>query len=267
VIGVIAGTGSLPIEACSNLIKNRKNFFIISLFPEDNLKALRDATKNNAFIYTQNFYKSAQILKILKENKTNKLLLIGKVDKRNLLKKIKLDWLGIKFLASLVCKSDSTIMETLIKFLTQNNIEVIPQSEVLKSLIIPPGILTGKMTQQIQENIQFGLSVAKKISECDVGQTVIIKDKMILAIEAIEGTDGCIKRGIELGKKDIIVCKAAKINQNKKYDLPTLGPNSLRTIQKGQVKAIAWQSSQTLIADKEKFVEKATELEITLISV
>lgn len=266
-IAVIAGTGSLPVEACNNLTKNKNDFFVISLFPEDNLKELKEMTKNNIPIYTQNIYKTAQILKILKENKTKKVLLIGKVDKRNFLKKFKLDWLGIKFFTSLVCKSDSTIMETLIKFLAQNNIEVIPQNQVLKSLIIPPGILTGKITKQLQENIQFGLDVAQKISECDIGQTVIVKDKMILAIEAIEGTDNCIKRGIELGIKDVIVCKAAQINQNKKYDLPTLGPSSLKYVQKDQIKAIAWQSSQTLIADKEEFIEKANKLGITLISV
>ena len=96
---------------------------------------------------------------------------------------------------------------------------------------------------------------------------ILVKDKMIIAVEAIEGTDECIKRGIELGKKDIVICKTAHNNQNKKYDLPTLGPSSLEQIKKGQVKAIAWHSNKTFIANKEEFIQKANELNITLVAI
>ena len=90
---------------------------------------------------------------------------------------------------------------------------------------------------------------------------------MVIAIEAIEGTDECIKRGIDLGKNDLIICKAAHDNQNKKYDLPTLGPDSLTGLQKGQVAAIAWKASHTFISDQDAFIQKAKELDITLIGV
>ena len=90
---------------------------------------------------------------------------------------------------------------------------------------------------------------------------------MIIAVEAIEGTDDCIKRGIALGEKDIIICKTTHKNKNKKYDMPTLGYNSLKDLKSGQIKAIAWQSDKTLIADKEKFINKAKDLGITLISI
>jgi len=127
--------------------------------------------------------------------------------------------------------------------------------------------LDPEVLQTIKDDIEFGMQAAQNISRCDIGQTVIVKDKMIIAVEAIEGTDNCIKRGIELGKKDIVICKAAHQNKSKKYDLPTLGPDSLNDLQKDQVKAIAWQSNQTFIANKQEFVEKAKGLGITLISV
>lgn len=266
-IAIIAGTGNLPIEACKNFINKKQNFFVISLFPQDNKKKIQDLIKDNNLIVAQKFYKAAQILKILQDRKTKKVLFIGKVDKRNLLKNFKLDWMSIKFLASLVSKSDTTIMEKLVKIFNDHGMEIISQKDVLQSLIIPPGILTGKIDKNLQENIDFGLQIAQKISENDIGQTVIIKDMMILAVEAIEGTDNCIKRGIELGKENIIICKAAKKNQNKKFDLPTLGPNSLEDIKKGQVQVIAWQSSQTFISQKDEFIKRAKELGITLLSV
>ncbi len=266
-IAIIAGTGNLPIDACKNFIDNNQRFFVISLFPQDNLEKIKNTVKNKNLVVTQKFYKAAQILKILQERKTQKVLFIGKVDKRNLLKNFKLDFIAIKFFASLVSKSDTTIMEKLIKIFNKHGMEIISQKDILQSLIVPPGILTGKMNKSLKENIDFGLQIAQKISENDIGQTVVVKDKMILAVEAIEGTDNCIKRGIALGKENIVICKATQKNQSEKFDLPTLGPKSLENIKKGQIQAIAWQSSQTFISQKEEFINKAKELGITLISV
>ena len=113
----------------------------------------------------------------------------------------------------------------------------------------------------------MGIATAQSISRIDVGQTVVVKNGMVLAVEAIEGTDRCIKRGIDLGKKNIVVCKATHAHQNKKFDLPTLGPTSLQNIKKGDIKVIAWQASKTLIAHKETFIKRAQELGITLVSV
>ena len=266
-IAVIAGKGNLAQEACKSLLEQKQAFFVISLFPEDNANKIQNVIQTNAQLFKKEFYKLGEILKLLKSKKTEKVFFIGKVDKSNLLKKIKFDWLAIKMLANLVCKSDKNIMEALLSELKKHNIKVLKQTDILKSLFVSPGVLTGKLTNNIKENIDFGLNAAKNISLCDIGQTVVVKDKMIIAIEAIEGTDSCIARGIQLGKKDIVICKTAHQNQNKKYDYPTLGPDSLNQIQPGQVKVIAWQSDKTFIANKEEFVSLAKKLGITLVSV
>ena len=249
------------------MLHDKKPFFIISLFPEDNAEQLKKTVSGYAEFFTGEFYKVGNILKLLQEKSTKQVLFVGKVDKRNLLKKIKFDWLSIKLLASLACKSDKSIMERLLDELKKYKIEVLRQDEVLKSLLIKPGILAGKITPKVDADIKFGLQAADNISFCDIGQTIVVKDKMVIAVEAIEGTDECINRGIQLGKKEIVICKTAHKNQNKKYDLPTLGPNSLKNLKAGQVKAIAWKSDQTFIADKEEFIKKAKELGIALVSV
>lgn len=269
-IAIIAGTGNLPVQACKSLIEQNKDFFVISLFPEDNNLELKNIVNNGIYnnpeVIEQKFYKASKILKTLKEKKTTHVLFIGKVDKRNLFKNLKFDWLTIKFLASCACKSDKTIMENLLSFLKKEEIEVLSQHEILKNLFLAPGVLTGKLTPEIKENIDYGISLANNISLFDIGQTVVVKDKMVLAVEAIEGTDECIKRGISLGEKNLIICKTAHKNHNKKYDLPTLGPNSLKNLEYGQVKAIAWQSSQTFIENSKEFIKKAETLGITLVS-
>jgi UDP-2,3-diacylglucosamine hydrolase len=263
-IAIIAGTGTLPLHACKAL--EGKSFFIISLFPEDNLAQLQQIAPSIEIIQKP-FYKAHAILKLLKEKGTTHILFIGKVDKQHLLKRFKLDWFAIKLLASLVTKSDFSIMNKIEDILHKQGISLLYQNEVLQSLFVEPGVLTGTLTKELEESIQFGLTMANKMSELDIGQTVVIKDKMILAVEAIEGTDACIKRGIALGEKGIIVCKSANVGHNKKFDLPTIGSETIKDVQKGEIQAIAWISNQTFIADKEAFVALAKKLGITLVSV
>lgn len=265
-IAIIAGTGTLPLEACKSLLKQNKPFFVISLFPSDNLAALQQMVNNQAEVIFQEFFKLGQVLSLLKSKKTEKVLFIGKVDKSNLLKNLKLDWLAIKMLASLICKSDAVIMERLVKELEANGISVLRQDEVLDSLMVAPGILTGNLTDSLKADIKMGIDTAIKLSHLDIGQTVVVKDQMVMAIEAIEGTDKCIRRGIELGQNNVVVCKAAHQHQNHKYDLPTLGPGSLKDISKGEVAVIAWLHDKTLIAQQEEFINRAHDLGITLVS-
>lgn len=266
-IAIIAGTGTLPVQACQKLLETKQPFFVLALFPDDNLSLLQTCLGGRAELIAQPFYKVGKILGLLKERKAKKVLFVGKVDKQHLLSHMKLDWLAVKLLASLASRSDSSIMERLLNELASHGIDVMRQDEVLDSLLVPPGVLCGKIDQQMQDDINIGMHVATQMSCCDIGQTVVVKDKMILAVEAIEGTDACIKRGIDLGKTGIVICKSARASQNRKYDLPTLGPKSLESIKQGEVKVIAWLSSSTFIAQQEKFIKLAESLNITLVSV
>lgn len=266
-IALVAGAGELPLLACKSLEQSHKPFFVISLTPENNYTQLCDATTTRADVIAEKFYKLGSVLELLKTRGATHLVMIGKVDKRNLLKKVKFDWLTTKLLASLITKSDREIQETLVSFVESQGIQVLKQSDVLSSLLVQPGVLCGEVTDAIKTDITFGMEMALKISEYDIGQTVAMKDRMIIAVEAIEGTDECIKRAISLGGSNIVICKAARTSQNKKYDLPTLGTQSLACIKKGEVAAIAWQSTQTLIPGKDQFIAAARDLGITLVSV
>lgn len=271
-IAIIAGTGTLPAQACKSLLSRpievqaSEPFFVIVLFPENNLSELQQIIQNKAEIISQECYKAGQVLNLLKQKATTQLLFIGKVDKSHLLKTFKFDWLAVKLLASLIYKSDAAVMERLVKELESNGISVLRQDQVLSSLMVKPGILTGKLTENLATDVKMGIDTAIQLSHLDIGQTVVVKDQMIMAIEAIEGTDKCIRRGIELGKSNVVVCKAAHPNQNHKFDLPTLGPGSLTGISKGEVAVIAWLHDKTLIAQQEEFIQKAKELGITLVS-
>lgn len=266
-IALIAGTGKLPLDACDYLSSQEDPFFIISLFPDDNGAELKGRVHPSVHVITESVYKAGTILNILKSSNTTDVLFIGKVDKQNLLKNISLDWLALKLLAQTVVRSDKQLLEIVIAELKKHTINVISQHSALHSLLVPPGLLSGSLNENIRHDIDIGMKIALTIAHADIGQTVVIKDGMVLAIEAIEGTDACIKRGIELGKKNVVICKSARSDHNPKYDLPTLGPQTLASINRGEIAAIAWQSDKTLIAQKSEFIKIARDKRIVLVSV
>ncbi len=266
-IGIIAGTGSLPAQACKKLIEQKELFFIIVLFPLDNKNEIEQICNSSIPIICLTSFKASELIKTLQSFSTTHLFMIGKFDKLLLLKKIKFDWLTLSFLSSLMYKSDARIMQGIVdKFEKEYGIVVLKQDDLLDGLKIAPGVVAGELTQQLQNDILLGIVTAKSLSENDIGQTVIVKNGMVLAVEAIEGTDACIRRGIDLGRTGIVICKAVHPNQNKKFDLPTLGPNTLKPYKSGQIATIAWLSEYTLIAHQEEFIKLAKQKNITLVS-
>lgn len=265
-VGIIAGTGSLPVAACQTLRAQDKPFCVISLFPEDNGTALHHAA-GNAPVIEQKFYRASSILNELIKLNVTSVLMIGKVNKQLLINNIKLDWLAVKLLASVAYKNDQEILQRIVDEFKKHNISVLHQNEVLPSLITKPGLISGSINEELHSQIIFGMQIAKKISMLDIGQTVVVKNNMILAIEAIEGTDNCIKRGINLGGTGVIVCKAAQAAHNTQFDLPTLGSATLKNIIAGEIQAIAWLASHTLIVDYDNFLAEAQARHITLLAV
>ena len=266
-IAVIAGTGALPAEACRKLLAQGKPFFVVCLFPEENLAQLTATVGPDITVVAEACYRPGTILRMLQEKQTKQVLFVGKVDKSNLLKQIKFDWLAVKLMGSLVTRGDKDVMEALLAELARHGMSTMRQDEVLDGLLVKPGVLCGTLTPELETSINFGIKTAVTLSHADIGQTVVVKDAMVLAVEAIEGTDACIKRGLALGGNSIVICKAAHQHQNKAYDLPTLGPKSLEQFNPGDVAAIAWLASHTLIAEKELFIAQAEKLEIVLVAV
>ncbi len=266
-IGVIAGTGVLPIEAVRSIRRQGVPFCIVSLFPEENLQILQHAADGQGDCFSECFYKPSTIIAYLRERGVTDVVLIGKVDKKMLFQKLSFDMLSMNLLASLICKGDRAVMEVVIERIEHEGFRVIAQDTLLGGLLVKPGILVGHTDPLLDRTIAFGMRMAQQMSALDVGQTVIVKDGMVLAVEALEGTDLCMQRGILLGRDQVVVCKAVSYDQNKKYDLPTLGPRSLEHLLPGNVRAFAWLASHTLIAQKELFMQKAQDLGITLVAV
>lgn len=260
-IAIIAGSGALPKIAAETFKSRKENFFVVQI-NENDAWGLMDGVE----VVHPQVKSSSGILKFLKSRQVKKVLFVGKVNKLELLKNSFKDWLSIKLLASACTFGDQELLNVLTRFLKKEGFEVLSQKELFKNLIVSPGVLCGKLTEKIKEDIDFGMRIASVLAENDVGQTVVVKNKNVLAVEASEGTTYCIRRGIDLGGGGVVVCKTSRKTQSDLYDLPTIGRLSIENVVPEEISAISWNSQRTLVVDVEGFVERAKHLGVSLVS-
>ncbi len=140
-------------------------------------------------------------------------------------------------------------------------------SEILPELLTPQGILTKrKPTKEEWKDIEYGFIVAKKIGELDIGQTVVVKERSVITVEAIEGTDETILRAGEF-VKDSVVVKVSKPQQALKLDPPTVGMDTIITMEKAKARVLAIEAGKTFIVEKDKMIKKANEFNITVVGI
>ena len=209
-----------------------------------------------------------KIEKIFTEEEIKQVTFLGKVHKRVLLQLHKFDKRAIEILKTVKRLNDDEVMLLIVKEFEKHNISVLDQTIFIKNLMIPSGVL-GKLkpTEQQMEDVNYGFWLAKEMGKVDVGQSVVIKDKMIMAVEAIEGTDMCIKRGAKLAKRNAVIVKVSKPFQDKRFDIPAIGLRTLRTMHKYKADLIAVEANETIIVDQEKVVEYADRHGIVILAV
>lgn len=262
--GLIAGDGSLPVRMAQYAKENGFEVVCISL-ANDNVKELK---KYCSKVYSCHPGEINKIEKILKDEEIKQATFLGKVHKRVLLQLHKFDKKAIELLKSMQRLNDDEVMLLIVREFENLGITVLDQTIFIKNLMIPSGVLgKHKPTEAQMDDVNYGFWLAKEMGGVDVGQSVVIKDKMIMAVEAIEGTDVCIRRGSKLAKKGAAVIKVAKPKQDKRFDIPAVGMRTLRTMKKYKANLLAVEANETIIVDQEKVVQFADKNNIVIMAV
>lgn len=262
--GLIAGDGQLPVQLAKNAKENGFEVVCISL-SADNKDELK---KYCSHVYDCAPGELLKIKDILLNEQIKQLTFIGKVSKSLVVKRPRFDSLAFEFLKRASRLNDDAIMLVLVDELAKIGITVLDQTIFIKNLMIPRGVL-GKVqpTAEMLNDVEYGFKIAKEMGKLDIGQSVVIKDRMIMAIEAIEGTDKCIVRGCKLGKKDAVIVKVSKPHQDKRFDIPAFGLRTLKTMKKYKAKLIAVEANETILVDAKKTIEFADKNNIVVMAV
>ena len=262
--GLIAGDGLLPVKMAQHAKENGFDVVAISL-SDDNYKQLK---KYCSKVYSFCPGEAQKIEKVLVSEGIKQLTFLGKVTKTVLLKRPKFDSRAIEFLKKAVRLNDDKVMLMIIEEMGKIGITILDQTLFIKNLMIPSGVL-GKLqpTAEQIDDVNYGYWLAKESGKLDIGQSVVIKDKMIMAVEAIEGTDKCIKRGCKIARKNGRIIKVAKPAQDKRFDIPAIGLRTLRTMKKYKADLIAVEAGETIIVDQEEVIKYANKHNIVIMAV
>ncbi len=219
------------------------------------------------------YFKLGQLdkpIRAFKEAGVTQVVMAGKVQHASLFGGILPDLRAVKLLAGLSDKRTDTILRAVAEEFAKDGIEFLSSATFLSHLMAAEGILTRRKPKAAETaDIRLGWEAAKAVAGFDIGQSVVVKDGAIIAVEGMEGTDATILRASALarshgGDPALTVVKVAKPRQDLRFDIPVLGEQSLEVFQKAHVSALALQAESTLIFDKEAFLKRADELGMTI---
>ena len=262
-LGLIAGGGDFPVLFAKKAKSMGINFVCIALKDEASVELDKLVDK----IYWISFGEVKKVVEILNTEKIRKAVMIGKITKARFFKdRPAVDDGGNLILKLAKDKKDITLFKAAAAYLRLHGITIISSLICLKENLAGKGCLTKREPAQKEwQDIRFGFRIAKRLAALDVGQTIIVKDKAVLAVEAIEGTDAAIKRAGALGNGDVVVVKAARPNQDMRFDIPVIGIHTLNSLKEARASVLALEKNKTLIINKEELVKLADEAGISIV--
>jgi DUF1009 family protein len=263
-IGLIAGNNRFPLLVAEEIKKSGDRVICIALKEEADVELENVCDK----VFWLSVGKFQKIIDALKSENVKRVIMAGQIKHVKIYSAISMDFHALKVMSSLVNKKTDTILKTIANEFEKEDMYLMPSHTYLKHLLAPGGLISGKkLSLDEDKNIDFGYKIAKGIASFDIGQTVVVKDKSVLAVESVEGTDECIKRAYKLGGENSIVIKVAKPNQDFRFDVPVIGLQTLNTLKQNKVKVIAVEAGVTLILDKNEVIAKAKEEKITIFGI
>lgn len=263
-IGLIAGNGKFPI-LFAQAAKAQRMKVIAAAIQGDTSLLLRP------FVDKMTWFKVGELEKLFSFFKTEgitQVIMAGQVNPKNLFdERVKLDGEFQKLFEAMQDRKADTIFIAIADKLKQHGLELLDSTLLLKEYVAPKGTLT-KRGPSLTElaDIEFGKNIAKAMGGIDVGQTVVVKEKAIVAIEAMEGTDQCILRGGQIARQNAVVVKMSKPKQDERFDVPVIGARTIATMIKAKASCLAIEAGKTLIIDRTECLKLANRAGICIVA-
>jgi len=262
---VVAGYGTLPKIAAENLLKKGHSVLVVAL---DEAVSIGFSDIQGISLEKISVTQVGRLIKLLKKYDIESVLFAGKVNKALIFSNLKFDLLAVKVLAGLKNRKDDTIMDAICRLVTAEGMQIMEQTYALDNLYLQKGVYSKlKPTTEQEKDISFGYDTAKELGRLDVGQTVVVKNSAVMALEAIEGTDQAIERGCRLAKEGAVVVKCAKPSQDLRFDIPTVGVDTLKILHDNKGKVLAVEADSTFVVEIDKCIRFADENKLVFLAI
>jgi len=263
VVGLIAGGGRFPLMIAEAARKKGLRVIAVAHHGETD-PSISDKVDEIIWIKLGQL---GHLINALKKKNANRTIMAGTITKRRMFEHIRPDLKGLKVMSKLAIFHDDDILRAVAAELAKEGIEIVSSACYLPELLAPPGCLTRRKPGKAeQEDIHFGWKVAKELGRLDIGQCAVVRNKTVLALEAIDGTDATILRGGGLAGERAVVVKVSKPNQDLRFDVPSVGLETVKAMAQVKASVLALEAGKTLMIDRLEMIAYADKKSISVVS-
>lgn len=263
-LGLIAGNGKFPLLVAENAKKDGVKKVVAVAFYGDTSKELAALVDEITWIHVGELGK---LIKTFRRAGVTEALMAGQITPTVMFRTLRFDWRLLTLVTRLKNRKADTIFGAIANELAKEGIHLVDSTRFLNSHLPPAGILgRRRLSRKEREDVEFGRGIAKEIARLDIGQTVVVKNKAVLAVEGLDGTDETIRRGGALGKRDVIVVKVAKPNQDMRFDVPVIGLRTIEAMIQAKAKVLAVEAKKTLFLEKEETIQAADAAKMSIVA-
>ena len=261
-VGIIAGNGRFPVLAAQEARREGYRIVVSAIEKEADPSLQKMA---DAFEWVK-VGELKKLVKFFRSEGVHEAIMAGKIEKVRLFKEnVRPDLDMVKVLMKARDNKDDSLLSAIAGYLHEHGVDLMDSTSFMRYALPGAGVLgKRKPSREIAEDLEFGFRTAKTIASSDIGQTVVVKKKAVLAVEAIEGTDLAIRRGGALGDGKVTVVKVAKPNQDMRFDVPAVGLKTLNSLLEVKAAAFGFEAGKTIFLDRDDFVRRADEKGIVL---
>ena len=262
-LAIVAGKGGLPLLAAQNA--RGRGFKTVAVCFDDSVKETVSPHVDD--IRLHGIGQAGKSIKFFKDSGAKRILFIGKIEKKLAFRDLLLDGTGMKIMAKAATKSDSKMMLSILEAVEAAGLTVERQTEWLPDAMPSAGVL-GKHqpTEEARGDIDFGLPLCKELAGRDVGQTLLVKEGTVIAVEAVEGTDETIKRAGSLAS-GCVMLKCSRPKQDLRFDIPAVGPKTIESLKAASATTLAIEAGGVVVAEMEEMIAAADKAGIAVVAV
>jgi DUF1009 family protein len=253
--GLIAGNGQFPFLVLEAARDQGIDMAVIAIREE----ASPDLEKVAARLHWVSLGELSRTLELLHQEGVTRAVMAGQVKHNKIFSSIRPDWKLAKLLLSLPLKNTDSLIGAVARVLESEGVQLVDSTSFLKPLLPAPGVLTRRAPDAHEaQDIAYGREIARQIAALDLGQTVVIRDRACVAVEAMEGTDETIERAARIVESaSLVVVKVSKPRQDMRFDVPVVGLKTVEVMQRCRVTALGMDAGRTLLFDRARVIEAA----------
>ncbi len=261
-LGIIAGNGVYPQLLADSARKAGVKRIIAAAFTGETDPKL---AQHVDLIEWMRVGQLNRLLKFFRAQDVHDAIMAGQIAPKNLFD-LRPDWKALMLLGKLKQRNAESIFAAIADELANVDVNLLPATTFLEDSLAPLGLIAGpKLSRQEQDDVDLGWKIAKEIARLDIGQTIVVKNGTVVAVEALEGTNDAIRRGGALAREGAIMVKVAKPQQDMRFDVPVIGLETIRIAAEARLRVIAVEADKTLLLEREPIVELANRSNISII--